>query len=159
MRWIEFEEDAPELAGLVRQRFDATELVMMGTLRPNGWPRISPIEFTYWDGDFVLGGMWQSKKFQDVMRDNRVTLHSTTTNKNGQEGDVKIYGRVHPLAEERIEPYWQHIFTLLNWRPAGPAHVYTLDVEEGSYARFEADGTMRWLTWPGNEWHTQKAGG
>jgi hypothetical protein len=157
MRWGEFETDAPELAKLIRERFDATELVMMGTLRPNGWPRISPIEFTYWDGDFVLGGMWQSKKFLDIIRDNRVTLHSTTVNKDGQEGDAKVYGRLFPLAEERVEPYWQHIFETIDFRPDGPAHVYALDVEMAAYTKFTGDGTMHWLRWPGNEWQTQRS--
>jgi nitroimidazol reductase NimA-like FMN-containing flavoprotein (pyridoxamine 5'-phosphate oxidase superfamily) len=156
MKWSEFEQDAPELAELTRERFDATELVMMGTLRKNGWPRISPIEYTYWDGDFVLGGMWQSQKFLDIIRDNRVTLHSTTTNKNGQEGDVKLYGRLFPLAEAKIEAYWQHIFEKLDWRPNGPAHVYTLDMESGSYSVFGEEGTMRWLSWPGNTWRSRK---
>jgi hypothetical protein len=157
MRWNEFEQDAPELAKLARDRFDATELVLLGTLRKNGWPRISPIEFTYWDGDFVLGGMWRSKKFLDVMRDNRVTVHSTTSNKDGKQGDIKLYGRLLPLAEERVEPYWQHVFELFNWRPEGPAHVYTLDIDSGSYTVFEND-RMRILRWPGNEW-SEAAGG
>lgn len=152
MRWNDFEAVAPELARLARERFDATELVLLGTLRKDGWPRISPIEFAYWEGDLVLGGMWQSKKFLDVMRDSRVTIHSTTANKNGQEGDVKLYGRLLPLAEERVERYWQHIYEKTNWRPEGPAHVYTLDVETGSYLRFSAEGEMRMLRWPGNEW-------
>lgn len=159
MRWEDFEADAPELAKLARERFDATELVMLGTLRPNGWPRISPIEYTFWDGELVLGGMWQSKKFLDVIRDNRVTLHSTTTNKNGQEGDVKLYGRAYPLAEEKVEPYWQHIYETTGWRAHGPAHIYTIDIESGSYTRFIGEGEMHWLTWPGNAWKEQVPAG
>lgn len=157
MRWSEFEAASPELAALARERFGATELVMMGTLRKNGWPRISPIEFTFWDGDLVFGGMWQSKKFLDVMRDNRVTVHSTTANKDGQEGDVKLYGRLVALEEERVEPYWQHIFELMAWRPKGPAHVYVMEIESGSYVRFEGDGTMNVLRWPGNQWTRTKS--
>jgi hypothetical protein len=156
MRWNEFESAAPELSKLARERFETTELVLMGTLRTNGWPRISPIEYTFWDGDLVFGGMWRSKKFLDVMRDNRVTIHNTTANKDGQEGDAKLYGRLVTLAPERVEPYWQHIFALMNWRPSGPAHVYTMDIETAAYLRFTAEGDMHLLRWPGNEWVVRK---
>jgi len=88
--WSQFETDCPDLARLARERFGATDLVMLGTLRKNGWPRITPIEYTIWEGELVLGGMWQSRKMLDLLRDPRCAIHSTTTNKNGQEGDVKL---------------------------------------------------------------------
>ena len=157
MRWSELEKAAPDLAMLTRERFDATELVMMGTLRKNGWPRISPIEYTFWDSDLLFGGIWQSKKFLDIQRDNRVTVHSTAANKNGQEGDAKLYGRLSPLAEERIEPYWQHIFEQINWRPKGPSHVFTLGIDSASYVRFTEEGMMEWLKWPGEGWQRRKS--
>jgi hypothetical protein len=83
--WSEFERLAPELAALAKERFAATEFVMLGTLRKNGWPRISPIEYTIFDGQFTMGGMWQAKKALDILRDPRCVVHSATTNKNGQE--------------------------------------------------------------------------
>ncbi|GAB4333312.1 MAG: pyridoxamine 5'-phosphate oxidase family protein [Dehalococcoidia bacterium] len=155
--WAQFEMESPEIARLARERFGATDLVLLGTIRRDGWPRISPIEYTFFDGDLVLGGMWQSKKFLDIIRDNRVTLHSTTSNKDGQEGDAKLYGRALPLAKEREEAYWQHIFELMNWRPSGPAHVYTVDIESAAYVRFDGDA-MHWITWPGNEWRVRRDG-
>ncbi len=155
--WNDFEQQAPELAALARERFDATGLALLGTLRRDGWPRISPIEYTFWDGELVFGGIWQSKKFLDIAWDNRVTIHSATTNKNGQEGDAKLYARLAPLAQDREEAYWQHIFELMDWRPSGPAHVYTTDITSAAYIRFGDDGIMRWLTWPGNDWRSRKA--
>jgi len=154
--WSEFEAAAPELAALAKERFEATDLVMLGTLRKNGWPRITPIEFSYFEGEFTMGGMWQSKKLLDLLRDGRCVVHNTTANKSGQEGDVKLYGRASPLDPAREEGYWQHIFEKMNWRPEGPAHVFTFDIESAAYVTFEGDGTMRWLTWPGNEWHTKR---
>ena len=44
MTWEEFKNAAPELAALGEERFEATGLVLVGTLRKNGWPRISPVE-------------------------------------------------------------------------------------------------------------------
>ncbi|MBA4180092.1 MAG: pyridoxamine 5-phosphate oxidase [Anaerolinea sp.] len=147
--WRDFEREAPELARLARERFDSTDLVMLGTLRKDGWPRITPVEFTYFEGDFVIGGMWQSKKMLDLLRDPRCVVHSTTSNKDGQQGDVKLYGNALPMAEARVEPYWQHIYAKLHWRPTGPAHVFVVDIKSAGYVVFDATGTMRMLTWPG----------
>ena len=66
--WTRFEAESPDLARLAKERFAAFDLVMLGTLRKNGWPRITPIEYTFFDGELVLGGMWQSKKLLDLLR-------------------------------------------------------------------------------------------
>lgn len=156
MNWSSFRSAAPELSRLAEERFATTEFVMMGTLRKDGWPRISPIEYTIFEGDFTMGGMWQAKKALDLLRDPRCTIHSATTNKNGQEGDVKLYGAATPIAPAREEPYWQHIFDTTGWRPTGPAHVFTFDVTSAGYVVFSAEGTMRMLTWPGPQtWVTR----
>lgn len=154
--WSEFERSAPELASVVRTRFAATQLVMMGTLRKNGWPRVTPIEYTIFESDLVIGGMWRSKKMLDLLRDPRCALHSTTTNKDGTEGDAKLYGRAVPLAEERLEPYWQHIYDEIGFRPDGPAHVFSIDIVSAGYTVF-GDGTMRMLRWPAGPgtWETR----
>lgn len=150
--WQDLSESAPELAKLVADRFASTGLVMLGTVRANGWPRITPIEYTIWQGELVLGGMWQSKKCLDLLRDGRCTLHSTTSDKNGQQGDAKLFGYATPLAPEREEGYWEHIYSLLNWRPEGPAHVFTIEIQSAAYVVFD-QGSMRLLRWPGPlEW-------
>ena len=45
VNWQEFKANAPELAALGEERFERTGLVLLATLRKNGWPRISPVEF------------------------------------------------------------------------------------------------------------------
>lgn len=157
-KWSEFEALAPELAGLAMARFKATELMMMGTLRKDGFPRISPIEWAIFEGELTLGGMWQAKKALDLLRDPRCTLHSTTANKNGQEGDAKLWGRATPLTAEREETYWQQVFADTGWRPPGPAHVFSIDIDSAAYVVFGKDGTMRRLQWPGDgEWILTKS--
>jgi hypothetical protein len=44
MIWEEFKCDAQELAALGEERFERTGLVLLGTLRKDGWPRINPVE-------------------------------------------------------------------------------------------------------------------
>ena len=149
--WKQFTAESPELAGLAKERFAAFDLVMLGTLKRDGWPRITPIEYTFFDDELALGGMWHSKKMLDLLRDPRCAIHSVTSNKDGKEGDVKLYGRCLPMREDRIEPYWQHIFALLNWRPDGPAHVFVFEIESAGYVQFDGSGVMRMKTWPGPE--------
>ncbi len=157
--WQEFEHQAPALSALCYQRFKATDLMMMGTIRKNGFPRISPIEWIVFEGELMLGGIWHAKKALDLLRDPRCTLHSTTTNKDGQEGDAKLWGRATPLAEERVEGYWQRVFDQTGWRATGPAHIFTIDIESAAYLAFTGDGTMKMLRWPGSgEWLLTKHG-
>ena len=151
--WAQFEREAPALSALCFQRFRASELMMLGTIRKNGYPRISPTEWTIFEGELVLGGIWHAKKALDLLRDPRCTLHSTTTNKDGQEGDAKLWGRATPLAEDRVEAYWQHIFEEIGWRAEGPAHVFTIDLESAAYLAFRPGEGMKRLQWPGDgEW-------
>jgi hypothetical protein len=102
--------------------------------------------------------MWQSKKMLDLLRDPRCTIHSTTSDKNGQQGDMKLYGRAWPMAPEREEPYWQHIYAKLHWRPTGPAHVFVVDIESAGFVQFDGAGTMRAKTWPGPDEWRERAG-
>jgi hypothetical protein len=55
MRWDEFAAAVPELAGLGEERLRAKELCLVGTLRKNGWPRISPVEPEFVDGELCSG--------------------------------------------------------------------------------------------------------
>ena len=128
--WAEFEREAPALSALCYQRFKATDLVMLGTLRKDGFPRVSPIEWVIYEGELALGGMWRAKKALDLLRDPRCTIHSTTANKDGQEGDAKLWGRAAPLSKEREETYWQKMFADTGWRPPGLSHVFSIDIKD-----------------------------
>jgi hypothetical protein len=55
MRWDEFADRCPEIAGLARQRFVKDELVLLGTNRRDGSPRISPNEIDFAAGRLLLG--------------------------------------------------------------------------------------------------------
>ncbi len=50
MIWEEFESDDNYLAAFGRDRFERSGLALVGTLRKNGWPRISPVEPLITDG-------------------------------------------------------------------------------------------------------------
>ena len=65
MRWDEFTIACPEIALLAEERFRADELVMLGTVRADGSPRISPCEVDFSTGRLLLGMMWRSMNAQD----------------------------------------------------------------------------------------------
>ena len=94
MRWDAFEQACPRIAVGARERFRRDQLVLVGTIRRDGSPRISPNECDLAAGRLLVSMMWRSRKALDLLRDPRIAVHSVTTNRDGTEGDVKIYGRV-----------------------------------------------------------------
>ena len=91
--WAEFAEADPALAALGVAQFARTGLALIGTLRRDGWPRISPVEPFIANGQLYLGMMWRSVKALDLLRDPRCVVHSTVSNRDGTEGEFKVYGR------------------------------------------------------------------
>lgn len=136
--WAEFAEQAPELAVLGEARFRATGLAMVGTLRADGRPRITPVETRFVDGELQLGMMWQSRKALDLIRDSRCVVHSTPSDKDGSAGDVKVYGTAeHVTDPDRRERHCQVTQQEIGWRPEDDRfHVFSVDVGEVAYAKF-----------------------
>jgi Pyridoxamine 5'-phosphate oxidase len=140
VRWGEFKAAVPELAALGEERFRAKELCMLGTIRKNGWPRISPCELDFAAGELFLGMMWQSWKARDLLRDPRCILHSCTSNKDGAEGDFKLYGRAVDVQDEDVlREFEGAIKARLDWIPPRPYHLFAIDVESAGFVIFGQD--------------------
>src|SRR5919198_4629825 len=124
MRWEEFAAAAPELAELGRERLVRTNLCLVGTLRRDGSPRISPVEPYIVDGELLLGMMWQSRKALDLLRDPRVVVHSVVSDRDGTEGDFKLYGQAVDVQDPaRREAYADATEARIDWRPEEPYHL------------------------------------
>jgi Pyridoxamine 5'-phosphate oxidase len=137
--FAEMERQAPDLARHARDRFDATGLCLVGTLRSDGWPRISPVEPLLHEGQLYLGMMPASTKSRDLTRDPRCLVHSTISDKDGTEGEVKLYGLARRiLDEDEIERYCVALEAAIGWRPKGPADfdLWVVDLTRASYQRF-----------------------
>ena len=118
MRWDEFAAACPDLSSLGEERLRGRELCLVGTLRRNGWPRISPVEPEFVDGELMLGMMWRSPKALDLLRDPRLVVHSVVSSRMGNEGDFKLYGRAVPVEEpERRARYRATIKARIDWEP------------------------------------------
>ena len=92
MTWEEFEAGAPELAELARAEFERHRLVLVGTLRKDGSPRISCVLPYVLDGELYLGMMWHSRKAIDLQRDSRVVLHNPISTNQGDELEISLRG-------------------------------------------------------------------
>jgi hypothetical protein len=156
VRWDAFAAACPELAQLGEERLRRRELCLVGTLRRNGYPRISPCESEFVDGDLLLGMMWRSPKARDLLRDPRCVVHSVVSDRMGTEGDFKLYAQAVDVRDpERRAAYRAAIKARIDWEPAEPSyHLFALDVESAGFVIFgeeryglawdPAHGLRRW---------------
>jgi hypothetical protein len=66
-----------------RQRLLAPGVVLVGTIRRDGTPRLSPVEPFVMDGGLWLSMLWQPAKAADLLRDPRILVHSVITGRDG----------------------------------------------------------------------------
>jgi hypothetical protein len=95
--WREVEEQAPELAAVVRERFAVGKHATVATLRSDGSPRISGTEVEFTDDVVALGSMPDALKGKDLKRDPRFALHSPSvdppeTDPSDWPGEAKLAG-------------------------------------------------------------------
>jgi hypothetical protein len=101
--WDEFATHAPRIAEVFARRHSAAgSLCMLGTLRSDGFPRISPMEPRFFDGELWIGGMPGTAKFRDLARDPRFSLHTATVDTNVAEGDAKVWGTVTDVDDDAV---------------------------------------------------------
>ncbi len=146
MNWRQFALESPELAAIGQKRLEGPGLALIGTLRANGWPRISPVEVYIVDAQLLLGMIWRSKKALDLLRDPRVVVHSVTCDREGADGDFKVYGRVTDVANPAVRRRYADVLEAkIGWRPADPYHLFSVDISDTAYVVFGRDQyAMRW---------------
>lgn len=146
MRWEEFAEACPEIAAQAEERFLRDELVMIGTLRADGSPRISPCEVDFGAGHLFLGMMWRSKKALDLLRDPRIVVHSLQAEREPTEGDIKLYGTATEILQPELrEAFREAILARIDWAPDEPEyHLFSLDVRDAGYISFSEKVVTTW---------------
>jgi hypothetical protein len=137
--FAEMEQEVPPLATRARERFGATGLSLLVTLRADGWPRLSPVEPLILDGQLYMGMMPGSSKSRDLGRDPRCLVHSTIADKDGSEGEVKLYAVARRIRQEdEIERYCVALEQAIGWRPKGPLDfdLWVMDLVSGVHQFF-----------------------
>ena len=124
MTWAEFEQAAPDLARATRERLESTRIALLGTIRGDGSPRISPVEPYFTSAALLFGAMAHSAKARDLARDARCVLHSAISEPDAGETEFKLYGTASEAAERnaRADAWWQSY-------PQEAAHVFAFGIE------------------------------
>lgn len=153
--WTDFAAEAPELAEHAERRLAATGLMMLATLRRDGFPRISPMEpvladdrLVLHDGRLWLGMMPASTKALDLQRDGRFAIHSATADKMLTEGDVKMWGVASPVTDHAtLAQFSDDIFVSVGHRfEVGEFDAFDVDLL-GASSVVMRDDTMIVTTW------------
>jgi hypothetical protein len=146
VKWAEFAAAAPEMAALGREAFEEQHLAILGTIRQDGWPRISPCEVYFVDGELMLGMMPNSRKSHDLRRDDRITVVNGQAERIPKRGDFKVYGHAIEVADAgQRDRYGQTISAAIDWRPSEPFPLFAVDIESCGYISFGSDRkAMRW---------------
>jgi hypothetical protein len=147
--WRELEAQAPELAAAGRDLFERFGVALLGSTRPDGSARISPVGPYFLEGHLVFGIM-RSPKGDDLQRDPRCVLHSAVRDGDGSDGEFKVYGRAvetHDPAIVDSESGWWH------GRPRERYRIYSMDIEEADLVAWdwtaERMRLTRWSAGPG----------
>src|SRR5881394_3285009 len=118
MHWSEVSESQPGLAALAQRRLIDPGVLLVGTIRRDGTPRLSPVEPFVLDGDLWLSMMLGSLKAADLVRDPRVLVHSIVTSRDGEEGEVKLRGTARQHLGEAVQRrYADAVSEALPWSP------------------------------------------
>ncbi len=135
MSWHDLEASAPEIARLGKERLVHARVALLGTLRKDGSPRISPVEPYLSQGHLLFGAMSWSLKRRDLLRDSRCVLHSAVTGPDQGEGELKLYGcatEADAQVRDSCQGWWLE-------RPRGDATVFVLDVEQAAFVSWDTE--------------------
>ena len=144
MRWEQFETQVPELAALARSEFERHGMVLVGTLRKDGSPRISCVLPYVLEGELYLGMMWQSRKAVDLLRDPRLVLHNPISTNQGDEVEISLRGRAVEIDDEKTRR--RYVESLSEWEGRG-FHLFSVDIESVGLIRYDR-GEQHVKVWP-----------
>ncbi len=151
MRWADFEAEQPRLAELGRKKLAQPGVVLVGTIRRDGAPRVSPVEPLLWRGDLWLSMGWETRKASDLRRDPRVLVHSIVTSPNGQEGEYKLRGRALLVEDRAVQgEFAREVSERLGWTPeVGKFHLFRVDVEDVTFIHWDDATNDQFIArWP-----------
>lgn len=151
--WRDLELGAPEIARLGMERISTARVALLGTLRADASPRISPVEPYFVQGQLLVGAMTWSRKVADLLRDPRYVLHSAVTGPDSGEGELKLYGPAVEAGQDlrgaAAGAWWSA------W-PADKAIVFSLRIEQAVFIEWDTGhSSMTVHRWSPGSGYTQ----
>ena len=146
----DLESTAPTIAAFVSERIADTGLCFLGTLRSDGWPRVSPLELFVHDGCIYMGSMPGSVKATDLQRDPRCCVITPLADKDDHGGEAKLFCRASLVAGV---DEWEAVRASIRARSGfdlgemGGAHLFRFDIEGAAWQRLEGGDTFRTTSW------------
>jgi len=69
------------------------------------------------------------------LRDPRCAIHNVITQKDGTEGEIKLYGRAIDTRDlELRKRYCDELFAKIGWKPEEPRfHLFSMDIKSASF--------------------------
>jgi hypothetical protein len=138
--WAHFEQAAPPLAAIGRERIERHGFMLLGTIRRDGTPRISPIGVRIIAGQLTMSFVRGSTKEQDVRRDARILLHSPMLHGDDPNDELKLRGRAVEVEDERLREQ------AALWTPPPELDVFSLDVESAAFVEW-SKGELQMTRW------------
>jgi hypothetical protein len=142
-------EVVPEIAFPIRDRLASTSLAILGTLRSDGSPRLSPIEVTFFGGGLYMGMMPGSLKCVDARRDPRVCVLTPVADKDDLGGEGKLFGALREVTQDAARlDVLRHAVEGLDIDPSlfGDSPVFEVLVDAAAWQHVE-DETFVTLSW------------
>ena len=151
--WQDLELGAPEIARLGMDRIRTARVALLGTLRADASPRISPIEPYFVEGQLLVGAMTWSGKAADLLKDPRYVLHSAVSGPDSGEGELKLYGSAaevgHDLRGATAQAWWTAF-------PPDKAIVFSLRIEQAVFIEWDTGhGLMTVHRWSPGRGYSQ----
>jgi len=139
MKWSAIAASEPALGAVVSDKLIRPGVLLAGTVRRDGSPRISGVEPLVMDGDLWLSMMRTSAKVMDLARDRRIVLHSIVT---GPEpaAEVKLRGTVRPEEDRHVQRHYAAaVSAAIGWTPVvGEFSLFAVDVDDVTYIGYDA---------------------
>ncbi|HEY2794680.1 MAG TPA: pyridoxamine 5'-phosphate oxidase family protein [Micromonosporaceae bacterium] len=159
MRWTDVEKSQPKLAAVGRERLIGPGVVLVGTIRRDGTPRISAVEPLVLDGDLWLSMMEGSAKARDLRRDPRILIHSIVSGPDGGEGEFKIRGTADESTDHATQQrYATVVKQTIGWAAVpGRFHLFRIDAEELSHIGYDKSGDQHVTLWPQGREYVRRA--
>jgi hypothetical protein len=114
-------------------------VAMLGTVRSDGSPRISPIEPHLHAGELLIAAMAWSQKAADLRRDPRYVLHSPVTGPDTGEAEFKLSGSAvqsDQASNRSVAGAWWSGY------PAEAALIFELRLDSAVYVTWDTSAQL-----------------